>query len=446
MNGLEKHYDSNTIDGSLVSQTKSHKIPNPKASPKFQKKSRIEPNMSLNFEIMNENLKQHFSIHDLDIRKRKPGYSRFIDQKVTPDVLSFIADCILNFIGEKKQSTSFVIADIWRFPYFVKNTIAVFGKPSPENETTGSEYDKFIAQPLKTLAFSKVLKEKKVGRRNIYMVSKPDILEDISQNERNAWYFLVAYIEKLLADSGFIQKFEEFRSKAKADDITAEDFEKLKTEFQSFMRGYTEINGNTEINRIFPKILNPYAAFYQIPGTEKGHITPGRFIYSDLMYNRENFRDIGKDKTLSRQEALKEITKQSQVFLYRVQKAKNIIKRHHSSSEVKDSLGTGTATQVHHIFPEHQFPEISDYLENLILLTPQQHNIRAHPVNKTRTIDPDYQKECLISKIDSIISATSRGQSLYSKESFIHVINVGYHYDLSTNTSFDKLKEVIQKH
>ncbi|MDI6734261.1 MAG: hypothetical protein QMD50_02090 [Patescibacteria group bacterium] len=174
-------------------------------------------------------------------------------------------------------------------------------------------------------------------------------------------------------------------------------------------------------------------------------MTHGRFIYPDLMYNRENFRDIEKDKTLSRQEILKEINEQPEVVIYRVQKAKNIIRRHHTSSEVKDSLAVGLATQVHHIFPEHEFPEISDYLENLILLTPQQHNTRVHPDNKTQTINSKYQKECLLSKMDSITTSVNRGDGLYAKERFIHVVNTGYNLDLSTNTSFEKLSEIVRK-
>lgn len=394
---------------------------------------------------MEDLLKQHFDQIDLDIRKQAPGYSRFMDQKVTPDVLSFIADCIVNFLGGKEAYTTFVVGDIWEFPYFVKNTVAVFGKPSPENETAGSEYDKFIAQPLKTLAFAKVLEEKKVGRKNTYTVLRSDILEYISQNEKSAWRFLVIYIEKVLSDSGFIDKLELYKTKAKGNTLSAEDFEALKNDFQAFMRGFTEINGDTEINRIFPKVLNPYSAFYQIPGTEKGRMTLGRFIYPDLMYNRENFRDIGKDKTLSRQEVLKEVNEQPEVVIYRVQKAKNIIRRHHTSSEVRDSLAVGLATQVHHIFSEHEFPEISDYLENLILLTPQQHNTRAHPDNKTMTVDTEYQKECLLSKMDSITTSINKGDNLYAKERFIHVINIGYGLDLSTNTGFEELKEIILK-
>ena len=397
--------------------------------------------MQDNFENI---LGQHFEKINLDIRKKSSGYSRFMDQKVTPDVLSFIADCIVNFIGGKDTHASFSVSDIWGFQYFIKNSIAVFGKPSPENKTADAEYDKFIAQPLKTLSFSGILTEKKDGRRNIYTVSNPKILEYISQNERSAMLFLVAYIEKVLSNSGFINKFETFKKKALAKKLLSTDFDSLKIDFQAFMRGYTEINTDVEINRIFPKILNPYATYYLIPGTEKGHLTFGRFIYPDLMYNRQNFRDIGKDKGLTRQEAIRELAQQPELISYRVQKAKSIIKRHHDSSELKDSFAKGAATQVHHIFPESKFPEISDYLENLILLTAQQHNTRAHPENKTNTIDLDYQKECLLSKIDSITTFIAKGESLYVRERLIHVINVGYGIDISTSTSFAELKEIIQ--
>ncbi len=389
-------------------------------------------------------IRQHFEGLNLDIRKQHQGYSRFMDQKVTPDVLTFIADCIINFIGGKDPQTTFTIKDIWDFQYFIKNSIAVFGKPSPENEKANAEYDKFIAQPLKTLAFSGILIEKKDGRRNTYTVSNSNILEYISRNERHSMLFLVFYIEKVLSDSGFIGKFEVFKEKALARNLSPVDFDSLKTDFQAFMRGYTEINTDVEINRIFPKILNPYAAYYSIPGTEKGHLTSGRFIYPDLMYNRQNFRDIGKDKGLTRQEAIDELSQQPELISYRVQKAKSIIKRYHHSSEVKDSLAVGDATQVHHIFPESKFPEISDYLENLILLTAQQHNTRAHPENKTNTVDLDYQKECLLSKIDSITASIDRGESLYVRERLIHVINVGYGLNLPTSTNFAELKEIIK--
>jgi hypothetical protein len=394
---------------------------------------------------MEDLLKQHFNQLDLDIRKQAPGYSRFMDQKVTPDVLSFIADCVLNFLDGKDSDNVFTIKDIWDFQYFQKNIVAIFGKPSPTNESADAEYDKFIAQPLKTLAFAKILKEEKVGVRNTYQVVQPELLEYIAQSERNAWFFLSRYVEKVLTDSGFIKKLEVYKDKALSKTVTQEDFALLKTEFESFMRGYTNINTDVEIRRIFPKILNPYAVDRMINGSEDGRMTDNRFAYSDLMYNRGNFRDLGKDKALTRNEAEEIIVDKPEFSAYRLQKAKGVIKRNHSTSEVHDSLAIGEATQVHHIFPDHKFPQISAYVENLILLTPQQHNTKAHPSNHTQSIDCDYQRECLLSKIDSIEMSLKQGKDVYSKESLIHVLNIGLSLDMSTNTTFNELRDLVKK-
>lgn len=394
---------------------------------------------------MEDLLKQHFNQLDLDIRKQTPGYSRFMDQKVTPDVLSFIADCVLNLLDGKDPGNVFTTKDIWDFQYFQKNIVAIFGKPSPTNESADAEYDKFIAQPLKTLAFAKILKEEKVGIRNTYQVVQSGILEYIAQSERNSWFFLSRYVEKVLTDSGFIKKLEVYKDKALSKTVTQEDFALLKTEFEAFMRGYTNINTDVEIRRIFPKILNPYAVDRMINGSEDGRMTENRFAYSDLMYNRGNFRDLGKDKALTRNEAEEIIVDKPEFSAYRLQKAKGVIKRNHSTSEVHDSLAIGEATQVHHIFPEHKFPQISAYVENLILLTPQQHNTKAHPSNHTQSIDRDYQRECLLSKIDSIEMSLKQGKDVYSKESLTHVLNIGLSLDMSTNTTFNELRDLVKK-
>src|SRR5690606_33824984 len=122
---------------------------------------------------------QHFENKDFDLRKKFPGYSRYMDQKVTPDVLAFIADCILNL----PESQTFTVRDIWESDYFEKNTKAIFGKPAPSNDSAFSEYNKFIGQPLKTLAYAQVLSETKEGQTNKYTINNKELLEYISLNE-----------------------------------------------------------------------------------------------------------------------------------------------------------------------------------------------------------------------------------------------------------------------
>ena len=99
------------------------------------------------------------------------------------------------------------------------------------------------------------------------------------------------------------------------------------------------------------------------------------------------------------------------------------------------------ATQVHHIFPKSQFPQIAHYVENLILLTATQHNTKAHPNNKTQQVNKDYQLVCLLAKADSIENSLLQfGEKYYRKESFVYVINTGLTVEFSIVLSFKDIK------
>ena len=105
-----------------------------------------------------------------------------------------------------------------------------------------------------------------------------------------------------------------------------------------------------------------------MPGTVKGFLSKHEFYYTDLMYNRKNWRDIKKDKNVSRQEAELEYDTlipetENPYNEYLIQKAMNQIRKMYSESEVKDQWGNGEATQIHHIFPKHKFPQLAHYLE-----------------------------------------------------------------------------------
>lgn len=85
-------------------------------------------------------------------------------------------------------------------------------------------------------------------------------------------------------------------------------------------------------------------------------------------------------------------------------------------------------TQVHHIFPKNEFPEIMHYIENLILLTPNQHYGYAHPNNNTQTIDLAAQKVLLLAKIYSIRqNLTSEAEEhVFEFCKFLRVLSVGW--------------------
>ena len=387
---------------------------------------------------MRNTINEFLQQYDLDVRKS--GDARFADQKCTPDVVCFIADCVLNVV---QSGHDFKVSDIWNSQYFIKNAVAVFGKPLPTNESAKHEYDKFIQQPLRLLSYAHVLNVRKVGGTNIYSISNEELLDYTSRRERNTYNFLYCYFVKVMKDSGMWKYFNEFIEKSLTGDCTKEDYLYLRDKFIRFMIGNTQINTDVEVRRIFPKIVNIFAVENGICGSERGSLSKYPFTFSDLMYNRKNWRDLNKEKSKTRQEAAEERidTQQEAYNAYYVQKAIALIRKIQSESEVHDSWSNGPATQVHHIFPKSQFPEIAHYVENLILLTATQHNTKAHPRNNTQIVDKDYQLVCLLAKSDTIEQSLRQvGERYYRKESFVYVINTGLSCELSTRLSFSEIK------
>ncbi len=391
---------------------------------------------------MREIINDYLNKFDLDVRKSHDA--RFMDQKCTPDVVCFIADSVINTITNVEKT--FTVNDIWHSQYFIKNAKAVFNKPLPTNDTARHEYDKFIQQPLRMLGYAHILDVKKIGHINYYKIVNFDILDFISRRERNAYNFLYCYFEKVLKDSDMWRYFEEYKAKCNSGVLIEADYLELKQRYIRFIIGHTKVNGEVEVRRMFPKILNIYAVENGLNGSEKGHMSKYAFTFSDLMYNRKNWRDLNKDKSTTRQEALQQhdIEQQEAYNLYYVQKAINLLRKIQENSEIHDQWGNGEATQVHHIFPKSQYPQIAHYIENLIKLTATQHFTKAHPNNRTQVIDRDYQLTCLLAKADTIDKSLQKfGEKYYRKESFVYVLNTGLLTDISTNLSFSDIKSIL---
>jgi hypothetical protein len=388
---------------------------------------------------MTAEINAYLSQFDLDVRKSRDA--RFMDQKCTPDVVCFIADCVLNTV---QPGQDFTTKDIWTSQYFVTNTQEIFTKPRPTDGRARHEYDKFIQQSLRMLGYAQILDFTKRGKINYFRVKNEGILYYISINERNAYNFLCCYFEKVLTDSGFWRCFEEYMGNP-----TKNAFNELKERYTRFIIGNTKINKNIEVWRIFPKILNVLAVKNQLPGSVDGYISKHVFTFSDLMYNRKNWRDMDKDKTVTRQEAGEDAADTPQRdarIAYCLQKAIKLVSKIQKESEVHDQWSNGEVTQVHHIFPKSQFPEIAHYVENLIKLTPTQHNAKAHPDNKTQEIDRNYQLTCLLAKADTIDKSLKRfGETYYRKESFVHVCNTGLSANIETSLTLKEIKSRLME-
>lgn len=374
-------------------------------------------------------IKEFLSQKNYDIRILHNA--RWIDQKCTPDVLTIISDCIVNYVIENGNDY-FTSMDIWHDTYTVKNVENIFKKPNPNESKAHNEYDKFFQQPMELLAYAGILEKDHSRKRNFYRVSNNDLLEYIALRERNALTFLHFYIESVLMDSGIICKFDDF-----FNNISKESFKALKDDFEDFTKSNTPINGHYECGRIFTKIINPLAFFKGTFGAERGYLSKHKITYDMLMYNRDNFRDIYSDKpkemTRSEYEQSEHLKINKDLTKYMSAKAKRIVRVYNDQfrggrTEVltdKQHIDD-LATNIHHIFPEADYPAICFYIENLIALTPTQHFNYAHPNGNTQVINKEYQHICLLAKSDTIrADLEEHKEPIYSFEKFLYVLFTG---------------------
>lgn len=399
--------------------------------------------------MQNSIINNFLNQYDYDVRKT--GDARWIDQKCTHDVLCIIADCIDEFIQNDLEK-EFSVTDIWKSEYTKDNVIGIFSKPDTDDKKAENEYDKFFSQPIKLLAYSKILTVIKKGNRNFYKVNHLDLLQYIAMREQNALNFLYLYITKVLKDSELYDIFDKFFNNQDND-----SFRMVKNGFSDFTIKHTEINGTVECGRIFTKVLNPLAFKLRKKGTIKGNLSKNTIVLSDLQYNRLNWRDelSGKDKSQTRKEYEPTLSNQlEKLATYTINKAKKSVKKYNEKynfglSEIQQETETVKATQAHHIFPQNEFPTIADYVENLIAITPNQHFSMAHPDNQTKYIDRDFQYVCLLAK-----TFTIRESILIRKDDFYHfndyqfVLNTGLNtteFDLISDLDFKSLLDKIDE-
>ena len=390
---------------------------------------------------------EFLSQYDYDIRKS--GDARWIDQKCTYDVVSIIADCINEYV-ENSNSEEFTVSDIWHSDYARENVVSIFSKPDPELKA-GNEYDKYFGQPIKLLGYSHVLNVRKEKNRYYYSINNQEILDKIALRPMNALNFLYEYISKVLSDSGLMKSFEDFFRIQ-----TKDSYKEVRDNFISFTINNTKINGETECGRIFTKVINPLAFKLKKLGTEKGRISKFVITLNDLQYNRSNWRDelSGKNKSVTRSEYEPTVAQLQARALatYTVNKAKKAVRKfndifNNGQSEVCQSTELVKATQAHHIFAQSDYPSIADFIENLIMLTPNQHFSIAHPNNKTQYIDKDFQYVCLIAKSTRIHDnlTSDNADKFYDFDDYKYVLNTGLETDEFSSIEYLDFASILDK-
>lgn len=374
---------------------------------------------------------QFLNEHNYDIRVTRNG--RWIDQKCAFDTVSFVADCVMNYLGNGGEEP-FESPAIWREEYSIQNVMSLFGKPNPTKDSAKDEYNKFFRQPLKMFAAAGVMTECRKGSAIEFSVVNKDILSYIARRDRNSFDFICLYVEKTLKDSGMWDDFASF-----FDEQTKERYETLKDDFAQFCKKNTPINTSVEAGRIFNKVLNQLACKYHKRGTERGHMSKNIITFDKVVYNKVNWYDnlTSKDKNVARSDYTPGKVKSSANYQYQVNKAIKYMKKYykehkHNDPEVRDRyFSPGKCSAIHHIFPKSVFPQIAMKYENLIGLTSAQHMQEAHPNGNTQKINRDFQYQCLIVKADNIRQNIEGDGTpvIYDFDEFMNVLDIG----LNTN-------------
>lgn len=199
------------------------------------------------------NVENYFNqFNDFDIRINHDA--RFVDQKCTPDIVCFIADCILNTSCADKE---FSINDLWDEPYFVQNCKVIFGKPSPSNPNARNEYNKVLSQPLKLLSYSHVLDCTNDGKILTFKVHYGKMLEFISIKERNAFVFMYSFFAAVINASGLKRIFVEYADSCVNGASAAK--KKIYERYHRFISANTPSKSKIDCDRMFHKVFNLFA-------------------------------------------------------------------------------------------------------------------------------------------------------------------------------------------
>lgn len=382
---------------------------------------------------------------------RISGNGRWIDQKCTPDVLWSVSDFVLYY--SENVSETFTVRDVWESDYAKQTIRETFSKPDTDDKSAENEYDKVFSQPLCLLCYAGVIEDTSQTKKHLYKVRNKDVLEYIARNDIYALRFLQEYIEKVLRDSDLFPYFQVYFNLQ-----TSNSFADMKQAFIDFYHQYTAVRGQFEPKRIFTKVLNPIAFKYRKHGTIAGRMSQHPINRSDMMYNRDNFRDIYRDKPkgVARKDWLAnhpEFDVREGYFEQMMNAAKRLVKNINdtnrgSISELtqfdRNHTDMVPANQAHHIFPKNEFPDIMYYAENLIVLTPNQHYYFAHPNNNTQIVDIAAQKVLLVAKTYSIKkNLTEERDQIYTFSNLLLVLSIGWDDERVLDIEQDDYTEVI---
>lgn len=216
------------------------------------------------------------------------GNARWMDQKVTPDILQLI--CEIVYITRSPEQ-GFTVNQVLYSTEFLATVKESFGKEPNSSKNFKSEVGKIVMQPLKLLASAGILEEttEDGNRAIIFKIKNYEVLGWIADEVLNSYKFLSAYFEEFLIQNSMEFKFEELVTQLKnGQDNSLKSFEEFRDSFTKRVNEFTNSKKAKEPRRVFNKVYNLLAYSNGVNGVEVGELTAEPCSYDSLMYNREN--------------------------------------------------------------------------------------------------------------------------------------------------------------
>jgi len=389
--------------------------------------------------ISNDRVNEYLSSLDLTLTRRGP--LEFANQKIKADVLEIIAELVIKYAEENQRS--FTSSELERNEASIKIISRTFSKPLTDDPLADREMDKFFSQPLKYLAFYKILELENVRNVNYYKVIRKDILEYIKTSTYNSLQFIIFANKNFLIKNPDLKiHFDNF-----FQNQNQTTYAKVKFEFEKFINTYTNIVNAAEPKRVFTPFINPIAYELEKKGSISGRISSRVIIYSDLKYNRPNFynESIGVPPGMTRQEYLPiYLATLDEQRGFDAEERTSIRKVKNRHEQISEYSGQNGATEVHHIFTRSQFENLRCYRENLINLTPNEHRNQAHPNSNFSIVDENFQTKLLFCKLESIQKSILLDDAFYHFKNFTKILSIGYNKNISTSSNFNQIHDFLK--
>ena len=383
-----------------------------------------------------------------------------IDQKVTWDILNITCKCIINIV-DVEHKTIFKYQDFFKDEYSksmycnrsYSNGKAVLSS-NPDKTNTTKEYDKLFWNNFEFLSYLDVLT--KIERKK-YKIKNRNIIEKLADSEEACVAIICLSMDKLLYSAHLNNTWKKY-----IDNKNKMNLRDFRNNFSNWMKKTTR--HEKDINQIWCKFVNPLFFFYELkkfnPRKNEKNLQQS---WKDLAYLRIHPRDKNKPHGLTRKEY--QDGKEENNILIRIKKInlssiKKSIKQwnqqYYKISDKNlycseyDNKTISSTIHIHHIWPLNEFNEKSpippNICENLIILTPSEHNGIAHEHGNTKVINKNNLNLILHKKYNTIINFLNKKIGQYSKIRFYKLLcyirNTQYISDVEKNP--EKLEACIQ--